>query len=121
MDDLFPIFQFVVVRAKIRHLGAEIQMIDDLMESHMEHGELGIMFTTLKVKANIHRVRVQVNVGFFLFLLTGRLYKCVSVCTLVAQSCYNGKVHILHKYFAPPPISPFSSSHNCTVFCCCLF
>ena len=49
MDDLFPIFQFVVVRAKIRHLGAEISMIDDLMERHMEHGELGIMFTTLKV------------------------------------------------------------------------
>lgn len=48
MDELFPIFQFVVVRAKIRHLGAEISMIDDLMERHMEHGELGIMFTTLK-------------------------------------------------------------------------
>ena len=49
MDDLFPIFQFVVVRAKIRHLGAEIRMMDDLIESHMEHGELGLMFTTLKV------------------------------------------------------------------------
>ncbi|BFZ15627.1 hypothetical protein BsWGS_18666 [Bradybaena similaris] len=48
MDDLFPIFQFVVVRAKIHHLCAEIHMIDDLMESHMEHGELGLMFTTLK-------------------------------------------------------------------------
>ncbi|KAK7113743.1 alsin-like isoform X2 [Littorina saxatilis] len=48
MDELFPIFQFVVVRAKIRHLGAEINMVDDLMERHMEHGELGIMFTTLK-------------------------------------------------------------------------
>ncbi|XP_050388946.2 alsin isoform X1 [Patella vulgata] len=48
MDDLFPIFQFVVVRAKIRHLGAEVHMIDDLMETHLEFGELGIMFTTLK-------------------------------------------------------------------------
>nr|KAG5713437.1 hypothetical protein BaRGS_024985 [Batillaria attramentaria] len=48
MDELFPIFQFVVVRAKIRHLGAEISMIDHLMERHMEHGELGIMFTMLK-------------------------------------------------------------------------
>ncbi|ESO94409.1 hypothetical protein LOTGIDRAFT_145057, partial [Lottia gigantea] len=48
MDDLFPIFQFVVVRAKIRHLGAEVHMIDDLMESHLEFGELGMMFTTLK-------------------------------------------------------------------------
>ncbi|XP_005106198.1 alsin isoform X2 [Aplysia californica] len=48
MDDLFPIFQFVVVRAKIHHLGAELQLLDDLMELHMEHGELGLMFTTLK-------------------------------------------------------------------------
>ncbi|XP_071103612.1 alsin-like isoform X2 [Haliotis cracherodii] len=48
MDDLFPIFQFVVVRSKIRHLGAEIHMIDDLIEHHMEYGELGLMSTTLK-------------------------------------------------------------------------
>ncbi|XP_059158810.1 alsin-like [Physella acuta] len=48
MDDLFPIFQFVVVRAKIHHLGAEIHVIEDLMEPHMEHGEFGLMFTTLK-------------------------------------------------------------------------
>ncbi|XP_052825972.1 alsin isoform X1 [Octopus bimaculoides] len=48
MDDLFPIFQYVVVRSKIRHLGAEIHLIDDLMEQHLEYGELGIMFTTLK-------------------------------------------------------------------------
>ncbi|XP_064646318.1 alsin-like isoform X2 [Lineus longissimus] len=48
MDDLFPVFQYVVVRARIRHLGAEIHFIDDLMEAHLELGELGIMFTTLK-------------------------------------------------------------------------
>ncbi|KAL5005990.1 hypothetical protein ScPMuIL_017148 [Solemya velum] len=48
MDDLFPIFQYIVVRAKIHHLGAEIHLVDDLMESHLEYGELGIMFTTLK-------------------------------------------------------------------------
>ncbi|BFZ21760.1 hypothetical protein BsWGS_24799 [Bradybaena similaris] len=48
MDDLFPIFQFVVVRSKIRHLGAEIHMMDDLIEPHLEHGEFGLMFTTLK-------------------------------------------------------------------------
>jgi len=49
MDDLFPIFQFVVIRARIHHLGAEISYIEDLMESYLEFGELGIMFTTLKV------------------------------------------------------------------------
>ena len=49
MDELFPIFHFVVVRSKIKHLGAEIQMMEDLMERHFEHGELGIMLTILKV------------------------------------------------------------------------
>ena len=49
MDDLFPVFQFVVVRSRIRHLGAEIQLIDDLMERRIQDGELDIMFTTLKV------------------------------------------------------------------------
>ena len=49
MDDLFPVFQYVVLRARIHHLGAEISFIEDLMEGHLENGELGIMFTTLKV------------------------------------------------------------------------
>jgi len=49
MDDLFPVFQYVVVRSRIQHLGAEIHFIDDLMEHHLKNGELGIMFTTLKV------------------------------------------------------------------------
>ncbi|XP_067137388.1 alsin [Centruroides vittatus] len=48
MDDLFPVFQYVVVRARIRHLGSEIHLIDDLMERHLQNGEYGIMFTTLK-------------------------------------------------------------------------
>ncbi|XP_023933292.1 alsin [Lingula anatina] len=48
MDDLFPVFMYVVVRARIRHLGAEIHFVDDLMEGHLEHGELGLMFTTLR-------------------------------------------------------------------------
>ena len=49
MDDLFPVFQYVVVRACIRHLGSEIHMIDDLMEKRLQNGELGMMFTMLKV------------------------------------------------------------------------
>ncbi|XP_042207707.1 alsin-like isoform X2 [Homarus americanus] len=48
MDDLFPVFQYVVVRSRIQHLGAEIQLVDDLLDTHMQHGELGIMFTTLR-------------------------------------------------------------------------
>jgi amyotrophic lateral sclerosis 2 protein len=48
MDDLFPVFQYIVVRARILQLGAEIHMIEDLMESHHMLGEYGIMFTTLQ-------------------------------------------------------------------------
>ncbi|XP_014681140.1 PREDICTED: alsin-like isoform X2 [Priapulus caudatus] len=48
MDDLFPVFQYVVVRARIPHLGSEIHMIGDLMEHHLQFGEMGIMFTTLQ-------------------------------------------------------------------------
>nr|XP_054750353.1 alsin-like isoform X1 [Lytechinus pictus] len=48
MDDLFPVFQYVVVRARIPHLGSEIQFIDDMMDPNLTHGKLGIMFTTLK-------------------------------------------------------------------------
>ena len=56
MDDLFPVFLYVVVRARIRHLGAEIHFIDDLMEEHLQHGELGIMFTTLKVYYHLIKI-----------------------------------------------------------------
>jgi amyotrophic lateral sclerosis 2 protein len=48
MDDLFPVFQFVVVRSRIRHLGSEIHLIDDLIERSLHKGEIDIMFTTLK-------------------------------------------------------------------------
>ncbi|XP_070570494.1 LOW QUALITY PROTEIN: alsin-like [Ptychodera flava] len=48
MDDLFPMFQYVVIRARIRHLGSEIHLVDDFMEPHLANGELGLMFTTLK-------------------------------------------------------------------------
>ena len=53
MDELFPVFQYVVIRARVRHLGAEIAYIEQLMEPHLEYGELGIMFTTLKVQQTL--------------------------------------------------------------------
>uniref|UniRef100_A0A673GYA1 Alsin-like n=1 Tax=Sinocyclocheilus rhinocerous TaxID=307959 RepID=A0A673GYA1_9TELE len=49
MDDLFPVFLFVVLRARIRNLGSEVSLIEDLMDPCVQHGEHGIMFTTLKV------------------------------------------------------------------------
>uniref|UniRef100_A0A665SZI5 VPS9 domain-containing protein n=1 Tax=Echeneis naucrates TaxID=173247 RepID=A0A665SZI5_ECHNA len=48
MDDLFPVFLYVVLRARIRNLGSEVSLIEDLMDPYVQHGEHGIMFTTLK-------------------------------------------------------------------------
>ncbi|KAF2882405.1 hypothetical protein ILUMI_23775 [Ignelater luminosus] len=48
MDDLFPAFLYVVVRARILQLGSELHFIEDFMQPSLENGELGIMFTTLK-------------------------------------------------------------------------
>ncbi|XP_076245816.1 amyotrophic lateral sclerosis 2 isoform X2 [Calliopsis andreniformis] len=48
MDELFPVFYFVVVRASVLQLGSEIHFIEDFMEPYLQNGELGIMFTTLK-------------------------------------------------------------------------
>ena len=49
MDELFPVFQYIVVRARILQLGAEIHMIEDLThDSCLRSGEFGIMFTTLQ-------------------------------------------------------------------------
>ncbi|XP_063922367.1 alsin isoform X2 [Zophobas morio] len=48
MDDLFPIFLFVVVRARIPDLGSELDFVDNFMDPSLESGELGIMYTTLK-------------------------------------------------------------------------
>ncbi|KAG8235107.1 hypothetical protein J437_LFUL015534, partial [Ladona fulva] len=49
MDDLLPVFLFIVVRAQILQLGSEVHLIEDLMEPQYRNGELGMMFTTLKV------------------------------------------------------------------------
>lgn len=49
MDELFPVFQYIVVRARILQLGAEIHMIEDLTQDDcLRNGEFGIMFTTLQ-------------------------------------------------------------------------
>ena len=38
----------LVVRARISQLGAEIQMIENLMDDHLANGEYGFTFTTLQ-------------------------------------------------------------------------
>ena len=38
---------------RIPHLGSEIHFIDDMVDSHMQIGEQGHMFTTLKVNISV--------------------------------------------------------------------
>ncbi|XP_021334529.1 alsin isoform X1 [Danio rerio] len=52
MDDLFPIFLYVVLRARIRNLGSEVSLIEDLTDSNLQLGQLGFMLTTLKACYN---------------------------------------------------------------------
>ncbi|GBP51947.1 Alsin [Eumeta japonica] len=48
MDELFPVFHFVVIRARVLQLGSEVHFIEDFIEPGVQNGELGLMFTTLK-------------------------------------------------------------------------
>lgn len=49
MDDFFPVFMYVVVRARILQLGSELDFIENFMEPSLHRGELGHIFTSLKV------------------------------------------------------------------------
>ncbi|CAH0557543.1 unnamed protein product [Brassicogethes aeneus] len=48
MDDLFPLFLYVVVRSRIPDLGSELDFVENFMDPSLESGEMGIMFITLK-------------------------------------------------------------------------
>ncbi|XP_045511220.1 alsin [Colias croceus] len=48
MDELFPVFHFVVVRARVLQLGSELHFVEDFLPPALHRGELGLMFTTLK-------------------------------------------------------------------------
>lgn len=45
---------FAALLSRIRNLGAEVSLIEDLMDPNVQHGELGLMFTTLKVGPPLH-------------------------------------------------------------------
>ncbi|XP_012274645.1 alsin [Orussus abietinus] len=59
MDELLPVFTFVVIRSSVSQLGSEIQFIEDFMDPHLQNGEDGIMFTTLK--ASYHQILREVK------------------------------------------------------------
>jgi len=48
-DDELPIFQYVVIRAKIDQLGAEILFIEDLVEPSLLTGEVGYRLNQLRI------------------------------------------------------------------------
>lgn len=51
-DDIIPIFIFMVIRANVQHLGAEIALLEDLMRTDFDQimqGYAGYCFTTLQV------------------------------------------------------------------------
>ncbi|EDV21153.1 uncharacterized protein TRIADDRAFT_60444 [Trichoplax adhaerens] len=48
MDDILPVFHFVVVRAEISQLGSEILFIQNMVDDSVLLGELDMMFTTLQ-------------------------------------------------------------------------
>ena len=46
-DDLLPAFMYVVVRAQLQHLGAEIRLISDFCPQLSGSGQIDLMFTML--------------------------------------------------------------------------
>ncbi|NWI66545.1 AL2CL protein, partial [Todus mexicanus] len=60
MDDLLPLLMYVVSRAKIQHLGAEIHLIRDLMDPTNQGGLYDFLLTALEVKNCFHQSHLQV-------------------------------------------------------------
>ncbi|NWU87653.1 AL2CL protein, partial [Onychorhynchus coronatus] len=54
MDDLLPLLMYVVSRAKIQHLGAEIHLIRDLMDPTNQGGMFDFLLTALEVREFSH-------------------------------------------------------------------
>ncbi|RMC04627.1 hypothetical protein DUI87_17794 [Hirundo rustica rustica] len=62
MDDLLPLLIFVVARAKIQHLGAEIHLIRDLMDPSNQGGMLDFLLTALEsCYEHIQKIRLHLK------------------------------------------------------------
>eukprot|EP00047_Mylnosiga_fluctuans_P020907 m.97717 g.97717 ORF g.97717 m.97717 type:complete len:1510 (-) comp8676_c0_seq2:738-5267(-) len=48
MDDVLPLILYVVVRARIRHLGAEVRFLNDFLHMDSLSGESRVLLTTLR-------------------------------------------------------------------------
>jgi len=62
MDVLLPVCMYIVVRARVLQLGAELQLVNDFMLEHLRQGLQGITFTTLQAAyTQIRRESVFIN------------------------------------------------------------
>ena len=48
MDDVLPVFLFVIVRAHVHHLGAEVRFLEDFLDHALLSGESQVLLTTIK-------------------------------------------------------------------------
>lgn len=84
---------------RIRNLGSEVSLIEDLMDPCVQHGEHGIMFTTLKVNC---RARSRLTPG-----APALTSCCVSPTGLLLPDPAR-EDHVE----AAPPLPPFFPSHQ---------
>lgn len=65
-DDIIPIVIFMVIRANVQHLGAEISLLEDLMGRDFDQiirGYVGYCFTTLEVSGvTIVTIVMELNI-----------------------------------------------------------
>ena len=48
MDDVLPLFLYAVVRARIRHFGAEVKFMEDFLQLDRLSGESRVLLTTMR-------------------------------------------------------------------------
>jgi len=62
MDMLLPVCMYIIVRARVLQLGAELHMVDDFIGDHLRQGMEGITFVTLQAAyTQIRRESVFIN------------------------------------------------------------
>lgn len=91
-----------VFLSRIRNLGSEVSLIEDLMDPCVQHGEHGIMFTTLKVlnkkdahnsNQNVSTLHVWICFSVLLgMLLSNSAWEDYIRSTITDAHHYNGHV-----------------------------
>ena len=96
MDDLFPLFQYVVIRAKVLHLGSEIEFMQDMVEEDILVGEAGHRLTTLSVSC----ICLFVCLFVFLFLFPFFIVFLYLIVFFFSAHCYLSQMSLkLHSIY----------------------